>query len=206
MFIMGTFIESLESRTLMSVAPSVGVLKAEAEVAKADLVADGKVGVANYKLIYAALKADGEQKTSKALLKDLSVEGKAAFNVTSRGVKGAGTLLLADVNRLIADARSLAKHPTNLTFQAKVTAAESTLSLDASNRLTLITADITAEHDTNSTNLTAIEMADAGNSLLASDVENTIAPSSSAARTALIDAVTTTLTTDVAAVVAAYPS
>jgi len=203
---MAAFFESLESRTFLSVAPSVAALRAENKVLVADLYADGAVGRSNYRLIYADVKAADEVKTSRPQLNALSVEGTAAYHVTARGVVNAVVRIDIDVARLIAAAARLAKHPTSALFQARVTAAANTLTTDAANRLATINADITAQHDTAAANVTDLEDVDATNTNLATDVSTTIASSASAARTALSDAASTDLTTDVNAVVAAYPA
>ena len=66
--------------------------------------------------------------------------------------------------------------------------------------------DITAEKDTAQTNVEALLAANPSNTLLKTDVDTTISVSTAAARTALRDSATTTLTTDVDAVIAAFPA
>ena len=91
-------------------------------------------------------------------------------------------------------------------FTALVATDATRLTNDASARLSIVTADLTAEHDTNSANLTAIETANPGNTQLATDVKDTIGPTTEATGTAFLSALTTALTTDIAAIVAAFPS
>jgi hypothetical protein len=203
---MPAFVESLESRTLLSTAPSVATLGAESKIVLADLAALDKVGKSNFKTIETDLKIAGELKTSGPSLKALAVEGTAGFKVTSAAVKSAGKLVEADAKKLVAAAATLQKHPTVTADQEKVTTIEQKLQGDAAAGLTKITSAVTTEHDTNSANLTAIEHANPGNTKLASDVSTTIAPNTAAARDALLSSATTTLTTDVTAVIAAFPA
>jgi hypothetical protein len=202
---MESFFQSLESRTMLSAAPSVGALKSEGKVVVADTVALGKVLTADLVLVKADLKAADETKSSKALVSALSVEGTKAFAVTSAGVAKTITLIASDVTKLVAAAGTLAKHPTNTIDAAKVTADDNTLGTDASNRLAVITNDLTDEYATNTTNLDAILTANPSNTKLATDASTTISDISGAARTALTESTTTALTTDVAAVIAAFP-
>ena len=184
---MESLFESLESRTMLSAAPSVTALKAEGKVVIADTVAVGKVVTANLKLIKADLKAADETKSSSALVKTLSVEGAAAFAVTTGGVAKTITLIASDLSKLVS-------------------ADEQTLQTDSTNRLAAITNDLTAEQSTNTTNITALVTANPSNTQLATDASTTIPENADAANTALSDAVTTALTTGVIAVIAAFPS
>lgn len=203
---MESLFESLESRTMLSAAPSVTTLKGEGKVVIADTVALGKVLAANLKLIKADLKAADETKSSSTLVKTLSVEGAAAYAVTTGGVAKTITLIASDLSKLVSAAAVLAKHPTSSLDAAKVSADENTLSTNASSRLAVINNDLTAEHDTNQTNITALLNAYPSNTQLASDVDTTISQDGTAASTALSDAVTTALTTGVNAVIAAFPA
>jgi hypothetical protein len=203
---MNPLIESLECRKLLSASLAVAELAAAAKHTEADFSALEAVGKSNFKLIEADLKVFNEFKSSGALLKNLGIEAKAADSVLSRGLKKSDTLLTADVKKLEAAAKSLAKKPTSASLQAKVSAADNTLHTDAGNRLSTVTADITAEKDISQTNVEALLAANPANTLLKTDVDTTISVSSAAARTALRDSATTTLTTDVAAVIAAFPA
>ncbi|HSZ55753.1 MAG TPA: hypothetical protein VK797_08840 [Tepidisphaeraceae bacterium] len=203
---MGSFFESLESRVFLSVAPSVGALKVEGEVILADLVALGKVGKANFKLIEADLNAAGETKAAKAQVKTLSVEGSAGYVLTSRDVHKMVSLITSDVGKLLAAASRLSHDPTNLTFQAKVTAAANTLQTDAANRLTTITTDLTNQQNTNAANVAAIESAFPSNTRLATDVSTTISTNTNNAVTRLSYLVPFALTSGVASVIAAFPA
>jgi hypothetical protein len=203
---MNPLIESLESRKLLSASSAVATLAAAAKHTEADFSALEAVGKSNFRLIEADLKASDEFKSSGALLKRLGDDAKAADSVLSRELKASDTRITGDVNKLEAAAKSLAKEPTSALLQAKVSAADNTLHTDAASRLSTITGDITAEKDTAQTNVEALLAANPSNTLLKTDVDTTISVSTAAARTALRDSATTTLTTDVDAVIAAFPA
>lgn len=200
---MSHFIESLESRELLSIVPAVAALKADGATVVADLVALTRVGKANFKLIESDLKADGELKSSAALVRRLGIEGTAADVVLAIGVGRTIPVITAEVNRLEAVARLLAKKPTSVVLQAKFS-ADSTALTDAANaRLSIITEDLTAQHDVNSANVTAVVDANPSNTQLSSDLSEVISPRTTADRTALVNDATKALTTDVSAVISA---
>jgi hypothetical protein len=203
---MRSLIESLESRTLLSVAPSVGVLKAEGKVVLANLVSLEKIGKANFKAIEGDLKIGGGLKTSGTLLKTLASQGSEDIAAVAKNVKSAVGPILADVNKLAAAGNLLNKHPGVAADEAKVTAAANKLQSDAAARLTAITSSVTAQHDTNATNLKAILDANPGNTRLSSDVTDNISPNTANARDALTESATTALSTDVNAVITAFPA
>lgn len=203
---MNPLIESLEGRRLLSTSPTVAALAAGArqtQNAYNSLVAIGKN---NFKIIEADLKLDNEFKSSGGLLKKLGDDSVAADKVLTRGLTATSALIAKDVKKLESAAAALAKKPASAALQAKVSAAGNTLSTDAANRLSIITGDVTAEKDAAQTNVEALLTANPSNTLLKTDVDTTISLSSRDARTALTTAATTTLTTDVNAVIAAFPA
>jgi hypothetical protein len=196
--------EALESRTLLSTVSPVAAFKTDTTIMKHDLNAIASVGKANFKLIEADLKSGNELKLKSAqgLLKTLDVEGKSVSSTLTTGVNKTISLITADVNALQADAKAFDKKPSSK-LQAKVLAADTKLTTDAANRLTIITNDLAAQRTTNGTNLTAILNAFPTNTTLASNVSTTIDPNAANARTALSSTSTTALTTDITNIITA---
>lgn len=198
--------ESLESRTFLSAAPSVATIRMAGSQALSDLVVIKTTGSANFKLIETDLAADGELKSSKKLLKTLSIEGTAAFAVTARVVENTVKLIGSDVNKVVAAAAHLSKKETSTKLQAYLTAAENTLMTDAANRLSDINTAVTAQQATNDKNVENIVEANPSNTQLASDVSGSIKTTATAARDALTTDATTALTTDVNNIILAFPA
>jgi hypothetical protein len=194
--------ESLEPRTLLSVVPSVAAFKAETALMKHDLSTSLSVGSANFKLIEADLKSANEFKPAKALLARLDIQGKSRTATLTSAIDKAITLVTADVTALQTDTKAFDKKPTSK-LQAKVLAAETKLTTDAANRLTIITSDLDAQRTTDSANLTAILNAFPSNTRLADNASSTIDPNSVAARTAISNASTTAFTTDITNIITA---
>lgn len=199
---MGNFIEPLESRQLFSTVPAVGTLAGDARVVLADLKALKNLGHSNFLQIEAELKNAGEIKSSGAALRALGLHATAAENSLTKNVTKAGTTVIADVNKLVGAEGRLKKKPTSAPLEKAQASAVAKLQKDASTRLTAINTSIENVASTGKIYAGQLVTLNAGDATLKSTLAATGA-SSFAARTALGNAVTTTLTTDVAAVIVA---
>jgi hypothetical protein len=199
---MASFIESLESRTLFSGGAAVEALAAEGKALGAATKALGKIGVANTKLIVADIKAAGTLKANAALLKTLAVDGVKGFAALAKAEVRSHALISRDVAKGEVLVALLRRRPGNVLLEAKLSQVATTLQNDAAAGLAAITNDLTALHDTNSANFTALLGANAANAKLQADAVNTISPNAIAGETAVSTYATTALTTDVEAVIA----
>ena len=201
---MAHFVESLESRRLLSASGAVGVLQADGKALAADVKALGKTEIANLKLVAADVKAAGNSKIAKAPIKTLDVGSKAAFNLLSKGTSKTLSSLTRDVKKGEALVRQLTRKPGNATAEAKLSAVIMTLQTDASTGLATITTQLAALGTADSTNIVAVEQVDTGDAKLASDLSTngSISTTSTSNNDIVTAAANQTLTTDVAAVVA----
>lgn len=202
---MPQFIESLESRTLLSVAPSVAQLRLDAKTVTADLVKLETGGSANFKVIEADLKAAGELRSSAKLVSTLGIQGVAKTAAISRALSVARVLVNADVNSLVSFALLLQKHSTSTALQTRVTNAINKLGTTAQTRLTIINVAIAAQEATDHTNVEAILTANPTNTKLSADVK-TAGQESDMARSTLSMDVATALGTNVANIILAFPA
>ena len=199
---MAQFIESLESRRLLSGTSAIGVLQTDGKALSADVKALGKSGVANLKIIQADVKAGANAKASKAALKTLGADSKSGVAALSKHTSKTVSLITRDVKKGEASVKQLLKKPGNAALGAKLGAAIAALNADAAAGQTAIEADLAALNATGSVNYAALEAVDVGDTKLTTDVSNTVVPSNTAAETAISTAASTALVTDVAAVVA----
>jgi hypothetical protein len=133
--IMEVLFETFESRMLFSAATNliqgdVAVLRAQANVVRAELNAFRKTALADANLIKADLRRLNTLKADRSLVTTLLQQEQPDLAQARKLANQFLSTIFQDGNRIASDFRQAQRHPTNATLQAKLAADVASLQIE----------------------------------------------------------------------------